>query len=142
MRNIILTILLLSVSMCSIAQEKKGKFDPKKFQADLETYIVREASLTQQESAKFLPLYREMMAKQHELHKQQRPYRHLKDADEKTYRKAVEEMDEVDMKLKELQRQYHAKYLNVLSAQKVYKIIRLEQKFHRQALSKKMNRKK
>lgn len=139
MRNYILVILLLAVSLSASAQDKKHKFNPKKFQADLEAYIVKEAELSQQESAKFLPVYREMLTKQHQLHKQQRAYRHLKDADEKAYRKAVEGNDEVDVKLKEIQKQYHAKFLNILPAKKVYKIIRLEERFHRQALSRKMN---
>ena len=140
MKKTLLLFILLMVTAGTSAQGKKGKFNPQKFQADMEAYIVKEADLSQQETAKFLPVYREMSKKQHALYSEQKQYRRLKDVDENTYLKAVKATDEIEVKLKKPQQQYHQKFLNILPASKVYKIIRLEQRFHRQEFSKKISR--
>lgn len=135
-----LTILMLIISLSVAAQGKKDKFNPQKFQAELETRIIEEANLTQQEAAKFLPVYREMAKKQHHLYKQLKSYRRLDNADEDTYKKAVISTDDIEVKLKKIQQQYHQKFLNILPASKVYNILRIEQRFHRQEFSKKISR--
>ena len=135
-----LTILMLIISMSVAAQGKKEKFNPQKFQAELETRIIEEANLTQQEAAKFIPVYREMSKKQHNLYKQLKSYRRLDNADEDAYKKAIVSTDDIEVKLKKIQQQYHQKFLNILPASKVYNILRIEQRFHRQEFSKKISR--
>ena len=126
--------------MSVAAQGKKEKFNPQKFQAELETRIIEEANLTQQEAAKFIPVYREMSKKQHQLYKQLKSYRRLDNADEDAYKKAIVSTDDIEVKLKKIQQQYHQKFLNILPASKVYNILRIEQRFHRQEFSKKISR--
>ena len=131
----ILTFLFISISLTALAQQNgvHSKFDPERYQADLEQFITSEACLTPQEAAKFFPVYREMMKKQHGMFQQLRNYRHYKPADENGCREAILQKDEVDIQAKELQQQYHQKFLRIISASKLYDVIKAEDKFHRQS---------
>ena len=55
--------LLLAV----VAAAAEHDFNPRRFQADMETFIVKEADLTPAQIDKFLPLFREMQTKQRAL---------------------------------------------------------------------------
>lgn len=131
----LLTLLFISISLTALAQQNgvQPKFDPERYQADLEQFITSEACLTPQEAAKFFPVYREMMKKQHGMLQQLRKYRHYKPADENGCREAILQKDEVDIQTKELQQQYHQKFLRIIPASKLYDVIKAEDKFHRQS---------
>ena len=45
-------------------KEEPKKFDPERYQRELEAFICREACLTKQEAQAFFPLYRQMQQKQ------------------------------------------------------------------------------
>ena len=89
-------------------------FDPARFEAELEQFIVEEACLTPKEASVFFPLYREMR-------KKQMVY----------FNKMRREADQRDLDLKKLQQQYHNKFMKVLSPSKTFRVIRAEEKFHR-----------
>ena len=62
-----LLALVCSVSVMQADEPQKNggepqKFSPEKFQAELERFMTQEAGLTADESAKFFPLYREMLS--------------------------------------------------------------------------------
>jgi len=115
-------------------QRQEHKFSPEKFQAELEQYITKEAGLTVQEAAKFFPIYKEMQAKQRVVFDRQRQLGWSKPADEKGCEKAIRQRDEYDLELKRIQQTYHNKFLSVLSASKLYDVIKAEDRFHRQML--------
>jgi Spy/CpxP family protein refolding chaperone len=133
MKQIILITLFL-FSLTSASAEEQQKFSPEKFQADLEQFITQEASLTADEAAKFFPLYREMQSKQRVIYKQMKELGKNKPADEKACRKAVEKRDELELEQKRICQSYHQKFFNVLSASKVYDVIKAENRFHRKAI--------
>lgn len=115
--------------------EEQQKFSPEKFQADLEQYITTEAGLTNEEAAKFFPLYREMQQKQrvvynkiHELFKL--PH------DEASCKRAIQRRDQLEIELKRIAQTYHNKFLRVIPASKVIGTIVAEDKFHRRAFRK------
>ena len=112
-------------------QQQAPKFSPEKFQADLEQFITKEACLTPREAAKFFPIYKEMQAKQRAVYERQRQLGWGKPADEKGCEKAIRQRDEYDLELKRIQQTYHLRFLETLSASKVYDILRAEEKFHR-----------
>ena len=59
--------------MSASAQEnKKPKFSPQKFQADLENFIKQEAKLTNHEADAFFPVFREMGHKQRVVYQRMR----------------------------------------------------------------------
>ncbi|MCR4852585.1 MAG: hypothetical protein K5893_03225 [Prevotella sp.] len=129
----ILIAFLLFTANINAQNRPARAFDPNKFQAELEQFITREACLTPQEAAKFFPVFRELGKKQRALFEKIPHNRHIKPANEAGCREAIIERDEKDLQVKMLQQQYHLKFMEILSAQKVYDVIRAEEKFHRQA---------
>lgn len=111
-------------------------FDPVKFEKELEQFIVTEAALTPSESAKFFPVYREMRKKQIAYFGNMQRNRFVDTSDNKACERAIREADQRDLDLKLLQREYHEKFMVILSPAKAMKVIRAEEKFHRQIFRK------
>ena len=57
-------------------------------------------------------------------------------SDNKACERAIREADQRDLDLKLLQREYHEKFMVILSPAKAMKVIRAEEKFHRQIFRK------
>jgi len=139
----VLTIIYLSmlaVGMCAQQhnnnqqQGNTERFSPEKFDTELQQFIVKEANLTPQESAKFFPVYKEMQRKQRALFERQRQLGNIKPQDEKGCQKAIRDRDDIDVELRRTQQTYHNKFLDMLPASKVYDIIKAEERFHRRML--------
>lgn len=128
---LLLLISLMSLTQASAQSGNKPKFDPKQFQADMEQFITTEAALSPQQAETFFPVYREMQKKQRVIYNQQRRLRHIKPTDEEGCREAILKSDDCELQLKEIQLQYHKKFLKILPASKVYDVLRAEEKFHR-----------
>ena len=127
--------IVLAVSLTVVAQNgKPEKFSPERFQAELEQFITKEACLSAREAAKFFPVYKEMQAKQRAIFDRQRQLGKVKPADEKGCEEAIRQRDEYDLELKRIQQSYHDKFLSVLSASKLYDVLKAEDRFHRQML--------
>jgi len=124
------------LAMSLHAQENNGqhRFSPDKFDADLRAFIVCEAKLTQDEEAKFFPVYKEMQAKQRMVFGRQRILAMNKPEGEKACLEAIRQRDENDLEMKRIQQTYHEKFLELLPASKVYAILCAEDKFHRRML--------
>ena len=130
-RRYIIVLLVLLCSVVAMAQEPK-KFDPVQFEADLEQFVATEARLTPTESATFFPLYREMRKKQMAYFGYHRRWYIVDESDDKACAEAIRRMDSNDLEIKRLQQLYHEKFLHILPASKVFRIIKAEEKFHRQ----------
>ncbi|MGN0068318.1 MAG: hypothetical protein ACI350_01085 [Prevotella sp.] len=130
-RKHILFLATLLVALTVDAQRPNG-FNPEQFERELEQFIVTEAGLSPAEASQFFPLYREMRKKQLTIFNQDRMDRFVNMTDEKECAKAIKQKDENEIEQKEIQRDYHNKFMRVLSAQKVLRIIKAEDKFHRQ----------
>lgn len=122
--------------VASLAQENGGpqQFSPDKFDAELRKYITDEAKLTEQEAAKFFPVYKEMQEKQRALFWQQRALEKNKPEGEKACLEAIRQHDENELEMKRIQKSYHDKFLKMLPASKVYAILHAEDMFHRNLL--------
>lgn len=132
MKKTIFTILVaLLFAGVAPAQEKRGKFSPEKFRAELEGFIVREACLSPKEASKFFPLYDEMCKKQRTVFNKMRQSERSNPCNEADCRKVIKERDNLEIELKKIQQAYHNKLLGVLSAQKVFKALKAEDEFHR-----------
>lgn len=123
-------MLLCAINM--VAQREK-KFDPAKFEAELEQFIAIDACLSPEESSRFFPLYREMRTKQRAFFGGDRRYRHFDFTNDKLCAEAIRSQDSNDIEMKRLQQEYHEKFMRILPASKVFKIIRAEEQFHRKA---------
>lgn len=135
MRKLLFSTVIMIMVVLGASAEEQQKFSPEKFQADLEQYITTEAGLTNEEAAKFFPLYREMQQKQrvvynkiHELFKL--PH------DEASCKRAIQRRDQLEIELKRIAQTYHNKFLRVIPASKVIGTIVAEDKFHRRAFRK------
>lgn len=136
-----LLILVIALTTQQVYGYGHRKFDPKKFEVELEQFIVTEAALTPQEASEFFPIYKEMQRKQRMLYNKGRRYRHIDMEDEKSSLEAIKNRDEIEVQIKKLQQQYHIKFCKILPAKKVLRIIRAEEKFHRQAFRRATGRK-
>ena len=130
-RFLLMTVVALST--LGLSSHWHPKFDPEKFDAEMEQFITTEAALSAQEAAKFFPIYKEMQSRQRALFHKRWRYRHVDLSDDKACADAIRERDEQDVQIKLLQQEYHQKFCNMLPASKVLRIIRAEEKFHRQA---------
>ena len=128
---IIIVCLMMAISLS--AQEQK-KFSPEKFDADMEEYIIRKANLDQQEVAKLFPIFKEMHKKQRSIYSRMRAIGNQKPADEAGCANAIKERDKCNLELKQLEQTYHQKMLQVISASKLYDVIKAETRFYRKMM--------
>lgn len=140
MKKLVAILMILFVTASINAQEKdRQKFSPEKFRAEMEQFIIKDACLTPKESAKFFPLYDEMNKKQRVIFNRMRQLGKNKPTDEAGCKDVILERDKLDLELKKIQQAYHEKFLTVISASKLFDVIKAEEKFHRRMLKKSNN---
>lgn len=137
MKRILLPLIVMLFTaiqlVAQVPDRGRPKFDPKAFEMKMEQYVSTAAGFTPAEASKFFPLYREMHRKLRGCFDEMRMYRHVDTNDDEASYKAIKRLDEIDLEMKELQQRYHAKLLKVVPAGKVMKVIKAEERFHRQA---------
>ncbi len=137
MKTTVLMILMLCTFGVANGQHKKRPpFNPAKFEADLEQFITVNACLSPSQAASFFPVYRQMMKKQRALFDEMRRLRMINPKDNEACEEAIRKQDELDIQIKQLQQEYHGRFLMMLPANKVLSIIKAEEKFHRQIFRK------
>ena len=137
LRTTVLMILMLCTFGVANGQHRKHPpFNPAKFEADLEQFITVNACLSPSQAASFFPVYRQMMKKQRALFDEMRRLRMINPKDNEACEEAIRKQDELDIQIKQLQQEYHGKFLMMLPANKVLSIIKAEKKFHRQIFKK------
>lgn len=141
MGQILRTTVLMILMLCAFGvangqHRKRPPFNPAKFEADLEQFITVNACLTPSQAASFFPVYRQMMKKQRALFDEMRRLRMINPKDNEACEEAIRKQDELDIQIKQLQQEYHGRFLMILPANKVLSIIKAEEKFHRQIFKK------
>ena len=135
-RKVLMLLVVACMCSLSVVAQKKQPFDPAKFEADLEKFIASEVKLTPTESSAFFPVYREMRKKQLEYFKEERSWRNVDTNNEKACAEAIRKRDKNDVELKVLQKNYHERFMTILPATKVLKVLKAERKFHKQCFKK------
>ncbi|MDD7318301.1 MAG: hypothetical protein SOZ80_02805 [Prevotella sp.] len=132
-RYVIISIILLALSITVNAQNRHGRsdFDPAKLKAEMEQFITKEACLTPIEASIFFPVFDEMMRSERALFDQIKTLQQVKPATEQGCADAVRKRDMLEIQIKELQQQYHNRFLKILPASKVYDALRAKHRFHR-----------
>lgn len=128
--------LICLMMICTTTVFAQNKFNPAQFSAERQKYITEEAGLTQQEAAKFFPLYNEMMEKMRAIHKKLNNLKKTKPTTEAACRQAIVQRDAFEVHMKEIERTYHVKFLQVISASKLYDVLNAEGKFYKNAFKK------
>lgn len=141
MGQILRTTVLMILMLCTFGvangqHRKRPHFNPAKFEADLEQFITVNACLSPSQAASFFPVYRQMMKKQRALFDEMRRLRMINPKDNEACEEAIRKQDELDIQIKQLQQEYHGRFLMMLPANKVLSIIKAEEKFHRQIFKK------
>lgn len=141
MGQILRTTVLMILMLCTFGvangqHRKRPPFNPAKFEADLEQFITVNACLSPSQAASFFPVYRLMMKKQRALFDEMRRLRMINPKDNEACEEAIRKQDELDIQIKQLQQEYHGRFLMMLPANKVLSIIKAEEKFHRQIFKK------
>ena len=141
MGQILRTTMLMILMLCTFGvangqHRKRPPFNPAKFEADLEQFITVNACLSPSQAASFFPVYRQMMKKQRALFDEMRRLRMTNPKDNEACEEAIRNQDELDIQIKQLQQEYHGRFLMMLPANKVLSIIKAEEKFHRQIFRK------
>ena len=141
MGQVLRTTVLMILMLCTFGvangqHRKRPPFNPAKFEADLEQFITVNACLSPSQSASFFPVYRQMMKKQRALFDEMRRLRMINPKDNEACEEAIRKQDELDIQIKQLQQEYHGRFLMMLPANKVLSIIKAEEKFHRQIFKK------
>lgn len=133
----LLVILMMLVSALQIdasGKKQRPPFDPHRFQRDLEQFITSHAGLSPQEAETFFPIYRQLGEKQRRLFDEMNFYRFVNPHDNEASAKAIRRKDELDIQMRLLQQEYHNRFITILPAGKVMKILKAEEDFHREAL--------
>lgn len=144
-KSIFVLFFLLIVSLANAQNGQQKHFNPERYQAELEQYITRKAGLSPKEASKFFPLYSEMLRKQRSIHNELKTLKRIKPVTDKDCKQNIMKRDKFEIEIKEIQRTYHEKFMQVLPACKVYDVIKAEERFHRQIFKRaadKMKRKK
>lgn len=126
-RILLLFLLLLPVA----ANAQRHKFDPSRYQAELREYITDSAGLTVAEADSFFPLYNELQDKKREIRRNLNTISKLKPANDSQYKYMILFRDDLEIENKKLEREYHNKFMDVISPQKLSKVLDAESRFIR-----------
>ena len=96
---LIAMLLVFGLSTANAQHKKRPHFDPKRFEAELEQFITTNACLTPGESAKFFPVYRQMMKRQRMIFDEMRRLHHIDTRDNETCANAIRRQDELDVEI-------------------------------------------
>ena len=141
MQRYILTLLVLILFTLNAHAQREG-FDPERFEARLTQHIIEAADFNTQEAQTFTAIRKEMHAKQMVIFKRIRQYQRTQENDPKKCRQIIQEMDKMELQLKQLQQTYHNKLLGKLPPEKVFAALKAEAQFHRKSFKKAAGRNK
>ena len=145
MKKIFCILTTLLFATCMLAQEPKEQksenrtrkeFSPEEFEKRMQEFITNEAKLTEEESAKFFPLLKEMFNAQMQIDaKSKKMHRQGKELTEDDCKKIIQEMTDMEVQHKEIERTYYTKkFPKVLSYKKILKVRRATERFKMEAL--------
>ncbi len=130
---------MLSYGYAQQRPPRKDRPNPECFQADLEQFITKKACLTPQEASKFFPVYAEMYSKQREVRDKMKAVKRVKPTTEAECKENILKLDNYEVEMKQIQRAYHEKFMQILPATKVYEVMEAEEQFHRQTFKQMTN---
>ncbi len=125
--------MAMAAMLTASAQEGGDRINQEEFQMELEQYVTRKACLSPQEASRFFPAYEEMVAKQRCIRNRMRSLRRIRPATDAECKGNIQAIDNLEIEMKQLQREYHEKFMQLLPAGKVYDVMRAEDAFMKEA---------
>ena len=135
--RVLIMLAFIATTVTSTAQENETRrrhFSPEEFQAKQIEYITSKAELTQAEADAFFPLFFELQKRTFELERNVRKEVSsigAHEMNEEQCNKFVNSMADVKIEIAKLEKEYTAKYLNVLTACKLMRVQFAETSFQR-----------
>lgn len=148
MKKIFLSLLLAITSIALWAQPgqqpepPKGqpRFDPQKFQEMVEASLTQAAGLTPDEAKAFFPPYNEMRAKQRDMGKQIGELKKNASGDAKAYAETIQRINQLKVDMAVIEQTFYKRVLKDVPAEKVFKVIKAEDDFHRRMVQRQHDR--
>lgn len=142
----IFSLLLLTISV-SISLSAQTKGNCNKMQQWLQEmnqakaeFVAKDMALSQEQRAKFIPLYKSMNEETAKLAGETRDMERRIDkspaASDEEYEQAATAMYELNGKRNAIEMRYFAKYKTILTKPQLYKLKKAEDKWHRQLMKK------
>lgn len=140
MKKLTLTLVCALVCTLTLMAQPKGekKFSPEQFKERMEKALTKHAELTAEEAKAVLPIFMEMKEKQRKIGKKMAKIKKvgkdetLSDAE---YAKRIKQVEELKEDMAEMESEYYEKMVKAIPAQKVWRIMKADDQFHRQMLS-------
>ena len=129
--------LFFTILCLSINAQKTNSCSEEEFKAKKQAYLAEQAELTEEESAKFFPIYFELQALKKDVNKKAWKKALVgKDpqTSEEQYEEILNEFIHAEVQNCELDKKYLKKYQAVLTNKKIYMVLRAEIKFNRNML--------
>ena len=144
MKKIVLLLLFALISSATFAQNKgdvtlsggaRG-FNKQEFRQRMQEFITKEAGLTEKEAEVFFPIYNEYKDKQRQFHVTINKLKHRVPAsgDEQAYEECLMMIAKQNAEMAGLDSVYYKKICKVISAEKFFKILNIEDRMHRRML--------
>jgi hypothetical protein len=132
--KIFLLVFLIIAGINTISAQRQQRQDNyQMLQQKRVEFLITKMNLTVEESQKFWPLFNEYYEKRHELSIKNREqfgdHEHLSQGTEEDYLKALNGLFDFKEKQEQLFETYYKKYLQIISAEKVYLLYRYEEEF-------------
>lgn len=141
----LLYVLTLCAGLSYAQHHHRPHLSPEQFKAKLEQNISQRAGLTCDEAKVLFPIFHEMKEKQREMGKQ---LFRLKDkclpntSSDKECAERLSQIKHLQVQMAQTEEAYYRKMCKVVSAKKVYEVMRAEDEFHREMLSRFNHKKK
>ena len=141
-------LIILLIIVCSFTPALRAvgspnqHLSPKEFRAKQQAFITEKAGLTQEEAAKFFPVYFELQEKKKKLNDESWSLMRQGKDDKTTeaqYEEIVAKVCDNRIAADRLDKSYLDRFKKILSNKKIYLVQRAEMRFHREML-KGMNR--
>ena len=127
-QHIITFITILMLPLLVQAQRQEGfprrQFSPEQFVKDMTEYITKEAGLSPMEAQAFFPIYFEMQDQQRKNNeaRMQLAWSINDKSTEADYERVLEKMNDLELKDKQLEKDFLKRFHKILSYKKLYKV--------------------
>ena len=136
--TLFLGLIMASLSITAQPQHREKRMSPEEFRAKTEAFIGEKAGFTSEEAQKFFPIYHEMKGKQWKLMQEMGKLKQQKPgfaSTDKEYTTIVNKIKSLGVEIAQLEETYYKRMCKTIPAQKVFKAMQAEDRFHRQELS-------
>ena len=125
-------IVVMYISVCMGMEICAQNFNPKQIEQERQTFITRQARLCSSDSVVFFKLFNELQNSKRELHKQIKILSKKVPTTNEERRQLVYDIDSLELKMRQLDLEYHEQMFEKLPVKLVYDALKAEDTFRKQ----------